>query len=203
MVEKHAKDDMIASGGQAYEMELPSIKNKRRFVSVDFNIPNRNVLFDDFIDAEQSSFEEIGGIVSNKDDSTLSCLTVRSWTIGILFTVLMAGLSQYLSFKTTYYFPTYLVLLLSHPIGNFLAWCSPKKKFRIPFFGIHSLNPGKFTIKEHAVIFSMAVTAQIDISAIETIASRQVYDSVKTGFGIGLMFVLSSQILGYGMAGKR
>ncbi|CAF1434158.1 unnamed protein product [Didymodactylos carnosus] len=37
---------------------------------------NRVVLFEDFIEAEQSSVEETMGIVSNKDDYTMPCLTV-------------------------------------------------------------------------------------------------------------------------------
>ncbi|CAF1111582.1 unnamed protein product [Didymodactylos carnosus] len=183
-------------------MEL-SDAEKHHVVAIDLNSPNGDTLFDDFVDAEQSSFEETAGVVSNKDDPKMLCLTIRSWTIGIMFTVLMSALNQYLYFRTQiYYFPSYLVLLLVYPICKFLAWCLPSRTFRIPFFGVHSLNPGKFTIKEHAVIFLMAVTAQIDINAIETIISRQVQDFTKTKFVVGIFFVLSSQILGYGMAGK-
>ncbi|CAF1592804.1 unnamed protein product, partial [Didymodactylos carnosus] len=36
-----------------------------------------------YIDSEQASYEEIAGIVSNKDNQEMPCLTFRSAVIGI------------------------------------------------------------------------------------------------------------------------
>ncbi|CAF1018000.1 unnamed protein product [Didymodactylos carnosus] len=165
---------------------------------------NRVVLFEDFIEAEQSSVEETMGIVSNKDDYTMPCLTVRSWIIGILFTLLMTTINQYYYYSTWYYtFPSTLVLILAYPMGKFLEWCLPRKQFKIPFFNsYHQLNPGKFTIKEHTVIMIMALVAEHDMSSIDVLVVHRNSDATMN-FALGLFLVISSQFIGYGMAGEK
>ncbi|CAF1386252.1 unnamed protein product [Didymodactylos carnosus] len=157
----------------------------------------------DFIDADQSSYEEIYGIVSNKDDYSMPCLTFRSWLLGILFTVLISILNQYLYYRTrSYSFSPLLALILTYPLGRFLAWTLPTKQIYIRKWFMFSLNPGQFTIKEHAVVFIMALIAADNVHTIDIIVAVQIVHSQQIKWLFGLFLVLSSQMMGCGMAGK-
>ncbi|CAF1550502.1 unnamed protein product [Didymodactylos carnosus] len=157
----------------------------------------------DFIDADQSSYEEIYGIVSNKDDYSMPCLTFRSWLLGILFTILISILNQYLYYRSrSYSFSPLLALILTYPLGHFLAWTLPTKQIYIRGWFMFSLNPGHFTIKEHAVVFIMALIAANNVNTIDTIVLVQIVHLQPIKWVFGLFLVLSSQLIGYGMAGK-
>ncbi|CAF1113201.1 unnamed protein product, partial [Didymodactylos carnosus] len=143
---------------------------------------------------------EVAGIVSNKDDFEMFCSTFRSYFIGILFTILITSVNQFYSYRTIQYtIPQYVLLLLAYPLGKFLAWCLPKKKFII-FNWNFSLNPGCFTIKEHAIIYIMIVIASRTITAIDIIVIKHVYLKMETKFIWGLLLAISSQTMGYGAA---
>ncbi|CAF1285171.1 unnamed protein product [Didymodactylos carnosus] len=149
---------------------------------------------DDYTDADQASFEETASIVSNKDQFEMKCSTFRSWTIGILFTVLISTVNQYFYYQTqSYAFSYYLVFLLAYPIGKFLAWCLPTKAIPIWKWKF-SLNPCLFTIKEHALIVFMSLTASGTVDEIDIIVMQQTWFHTKTNFALGLFLALSVQI---------
>ncbi|CAF1628459.1 unnamed protein product, partial [Didymodactylos carnosus] len=112
---------MSSSKKRDVEMELFVIQNQNKSsespVSKDYNVFKSFRPVVEYINAEQHSYEEIAGIVSNKDDLNMLCLTLRSWTIGILFAILISTVNQYFEYRTkTYSFSASLVLLLAYPI---------------------------------------------------------------------------------------
>ncbi|CAF3868635.1 unnamed protein product [Rotaria sp. Silwood1] len=92
--------------------------------------------------------------------------------------------------------------VLSYPMGKSMALILPSRSFllrggRWRF----SLNPGPFTIKEHCIIAVMANTASGISLAIQVITIQRVFYNHSLNYVLALLFVLSSQTLGYGMAG--
>ncbi|CAF1161912.1 unnamed protein product [Didymodactylos carnosus] len=175
----------IPNDNDSYEIAITD-----NISSDDANVVN------EYIDSAQASYEETGGIVSNKDDPDTLCVTFRSLFLGLSFNLLLATLNQYFIFKTvTYTFHYVLVLLLAYPMGKTMELCLPRKTL-----GSFSLNPGPFTIKEHALIFLMAYVASINVSAIDVVAIEYRINP-RSNFVEGLFLVISSQVLGYGMAG--
>ncbi|CAF3979233.1 unnamed protein product [Rotaria sp. Silwood1] len=151
----------------------------------------------------ESLYEEVASNVSNRDDPTILCFTFRSCFLGILLTSLLAFTNQFFSFRTMPIFLNMLVAqVLSYPMGKSMALILPSRSFllrggRWRF----SLNPGPFTIKEHCIIAVMANTASGISLAIQVITIQRVFYNHSLNYVLALLFVLSSQTLGYGMAG--
>ncbi|KAJ5529204.1 hypothetical protein N7527_002597 [Penicillium freii] len=100
------------------------------------------------VDGDQSPFPEVAACVSNKDDPTMACNTVRAW---ILFDV----------------------------------------------------NPGKFTIKEHAFIVicvNISATTAYAQGALVAIVSP-VYWNRDLGPGFSFLYLLTTQMIGFGLTG--
>ena len=159
----------------------------------------------DYIDGEQSSFEETQGIVSNKDDPSLPCMTFRSWTLGLISVGICAFVRQYFFYRIHFYYLSATVLLLFvYPCGKFLEVCLPRRHFNIQWPRKYSftLNPGPFSQKEHALIYIMAfIGSQVYISCDLIVAASSLLTQ-PFSYGTGLAFVLSAEILGYGLAGE-
>jgi len=86
--------------------------------------------------------------VANTDDPSIPVMTLRTWVLGLAWSVFIPGINQFLFFR----YPSVPVVgivaqLISYPLGT--LWASYMPRWRI--FGI-SLNPGPFSIKEHVLI---------------------------------------------------
>ena len=46
-----------------------------------------------------SPYSEVRAVVSNKDDPSAPCSTIRAWTIGIFFSVILAFINQLFSIR--------------------------------------------------------------------------------------------------------
>lgn len=90
--------------------------------------------------------------------------------------------------------------IIAWPLGHGWAAIMPKRQYNT--FGLKwSLNPGPFNIKEHAIIVVMASVSFSVAYATDIILAQKVF--YKQDFGIGWQFMLtiSTQSLGYGIAG--
>ncbi|CAF1020000.1 unnamed protein product [Didymodactylos carnosus] len=182
-----------------------SISNTRS--TYEINERRRQVLDvkDDYIDADQSSYEEIAGTVSNKDDPEMLCLTFRSWFIGLMFACGLAFVNQYLYYSTnSIYITDALIPLVSYPFGILLAYILPKRAIKIGLSGnwCFSLNPGPFSIKEHVVIYSMAASSYSSY-AMTIVDIKRVLGTETVNFGIGLILLISTQLMGFGIADNK
>ncbi|RUS20908.1 OPT family small oligopeptide transporter [Endogone sp. FLAS-F59071] len=142
---------------------------------------------------ENSPIEEVRATVSNTDDYTLPVMTFRFWLLGILFTIGLSFINQFFWFRDSPITLTPLVVqLLTFPLGRFLEKIIPIH----PFF-----NPGPFNMKEHVLITTMANCCYQTAYAIDIITVQKMYYGQDIGWGGGLLLVLTTQLLGYGMAG--
>jgi hypothetical protein len=74
--------------------------------------------------------------------------------------------------------------------------------FAIPRWGpLRFLNPHEFTKKEHASITIMASAAAVSALATEALAAQDLFYGGYPSKGAGIFVVLSSQIIGFGVAG--
>lgn len=86
--------------------------------------------------------------------------------------------------------------IISYLMGNGMALVIPRKG-RIG----HLLNPGPFNIKEHLAIVIMASSATVTALGLEIITTERLYYDKRTSGALAFFMLLSSQFLGYGMAG--
>ncbi|KIO28920.1 hypothetical protein M407DRAFT_21995 [Tulasnella calospora MUT 4182] len=151
---------------------------------------------------EDSPFPEVRASVSNVDDPDMPCLTFRMWFVGITICLMLSAANMffYLRNPAPYW---------SGPVGVILAWIGGKlleKILPIRLWTVagyeFSLNPGPFNIKEHTLMYMLgglileANMAPYAMSA-TVVWEKRYHQGLNTGF----MFVLSSQILGFGLVG--
>lgn len=131
------------------------------------------------------------------DDPSLRAITFRSMFLGACLSVFGGVLSGIYYFK-----PQQIVLspvflaVVSFLLGEAMSLGIPRKG-KIGRF----LNPHQFNIKEHLAITIMANSASISALGIEVIAAERLFYGKRLSSGISIFLLLSSQFLGYGIAG--
>ncbi|TRM69006.1 OPT oligopeptide transporter protein-domain-containing protein [Schizophyllum amplum] len=220
----------------------------------------------DAIEEEDSPYPEVRASVSNIDDPDMPALTLRTWFIGLLLSLLSGGLNTFFNFRQPAPSIISLVLLLiSYPFGRLLAFCLPITTYRIPLprlprflvpslphtapptapdYGQHShshshsksvstavdepqpegswftrklhhtlsrlseprslsfsLNPGPWSIKEHALVFIMSNVSISSPYALNAIVVSQVYYEQEFDYWFEVTLVLATQLTGFGLAG--
>ena len=98
----------------------------------------------------------VDSVVTKVDDPSTPAFTIRAVFLGVIWAVFLAiGNTLFVNFRTNpFAIPPQLPLLVSYPIGVYMAKVLPD----INIFGA-PLNPGPFTIKEHALIYIIAQSA--------------------------------------------
>lgn len=95
-----------------------------------------------------------------------------------------------------------VIQLVAWPIG--LGWhvVFPDREFKIGRMKFN-LSPGSFNMKEHTVIVVMAnVTFGTGAAyATDTLLAQRAFYGQNLGWGFALMLTLSTQMVGYGIAG--
>ncbi|KAJ1659701.1 hypothetical protein IWQ61_001254 [Dispira simplex] len=156
----------------------------------------------DSSDEEDSPFEMVRAVVSNKDDPSLPSLTLRVWTLGLFFLVILSVVNQFFWFRES---PIGLggviILLLSYPMGRFLAWYLPHREVYIWGIGRVPLNPGPFSIKEHVLVSIIANSGAGTAYAIDVVVIKRLFYKMDLPFTTSLLLLLTSQLVGYGLAG--
>ncbi|KAK3356683.1 OPT oligopeptide transporter [Lasiosphaeria hispida] len=152
-----------------------------------------------------SPYAEVRAVVDNKDDPSTPVSTIRAWTIGILFSVLLAFINQLFSIRQpAISIESNVVQLLAFPLGK--AWERWVPRWEFTLFGRkHSLNPGKFNKKEHMLIAIMANTAK-SLPYTQYIVWTQVLpqyfnQQYARSFGYQILIAISTNFIGYGLAG--
>lgn len=81
-----------------------------------------------------------------------------------------------------------------------MARVLPKRVFNV--FGFKfSLNPSPFNVKEHVLVTIMANCGASTAYAVDIIVIQRVFYKQNFGFLANLLLILTSQLVGYGMAG--
>ncbi|KIR43930.1 OPT family small oligopeptide transporter [Cryptococcus deuterogattii 99/473] len=154
------------------------------------------------VDGDQSPFPEVAACVPNTDDPSIPCNTVRAWILLTVFVILFAGINQFFGLRYPSLTIGYVVCqLLVFPIGR--AW-EKLPKWVVPLgpFSFY-LNPGKFTIKEHALIVicvNLTASTAYAMGSLVAIISP-IYWNRDFGAGFSFLYLLTTQALGFGLAG--
>lgn len=149
---------------------------------------------------EDSPYEEVRAAVRNFDED-LPCSTIRAWTIGLFLTLAGAALNTLFSLRA----PSIGVGPL---IAQIVAWVMgrawervvPEKQLTL-FGKTFDLNPGPFNMKEHSIIVVMANVSYSVAYATDIILAQVVFYKQNFGIIFQLLIVISTQSLGYGIAG--
>lgn len=151
---------------------------------------------------EQSPYPEVQAAVRNYDED-VPANTIRAWVIGMVLTTLGSGLNMLFSMRSPSITITSIVAqLIAYPLGNIWTKVMPTKTYTT--FGIKwSLNPGPFNMKEHTIIVVMANCSFGGGAAYstDTLLAQQAFYGQNFGWGFKILFTLTTQMLGYGLAG--
>ncbi|PNP47306.1 hypothetical protein TGAMA5MH_01122 [Trichoderma gamsii] len=152
-----------------------------------------------------SPYAEVRSVVDNKDDPTMPCSTIRAWVLGIFFSGAIAFINGFFGIRQPAISVTSNVpQLLAYPLGK--LWEKTLPDVGITLFGTrHSLNPGPFNKKEHMLITLMASIAKstpythyiVWIQFLPHFFNQ----SWAINFGYQILIALSSNFIGYSLAG--
>ncbi|PWN48303.1 small oligopeptide transporter [Violaceomyces palustris] len=150
---------------------------------------------------EDSPYAEVRAAVSNIDDPSMPAMTFRAWFIGLVFSIIVPGVNQLLYFRypSTSIGPL-VAQLVAHPVGVLMAAILPTKVFKTPL-GSFTLNPGPFNVKEHTIIVVMANVSFGGAYSTDVAAVQRIFYHFDWGYGFIILLTLSSQIIGFSMAG--
>lgn len=157
----------------------------------------------DALFTEDSPYDEVRAAVRNTDGDEVAN-TVRAWVLGMFFVTIGSGLNMFLSMRSpAINFPSLVVQLLVYPIGCLWARLVPTRTFSLGGGIRWTFNTGSFTIKEHVVIVLMSnvsIGYAYSTDALLALQGKPFYD-INLGWGFQLLFALSSQLIGIGLAG--
>jgi hypothetical protein len=151
-------------------------------------------------EVEDSPYPEVRAAVRNYDED-VPCNTVRAWTIGLTLVVVGASMNTLFSLRApSIGLGALIAQIIAWPMGHGWARVMPERKYRT--FGLSwSLNPGPFNIKEHSIIVVMASVSFSVAYATDIILAQLVFYKQDFGIPWQLMLTISTQSLGYGIAG--
>jgi hypothetical protein len=149
---------------------------------------------------EDSPYPEVRAAVRNFDED-LPCNTIRAWTIGMILVVVGASMNTLFSLRSpSIGLGALIAQIIAWPIGRGWEKVMPTKQFTT--FGLKwSLNPGPFNIKEHSIIVVMASVSFSVAYATDIILAQIVFYKQDFGIPFQLLLMISTQSLGYGIAG--
>ena len=95
---------------------------------------------------------------------------------------------------------SYAVQLLSWGMGDAMARWLPKRTFTVLSYSF-SLNPGPWNAKEHALIVVAYWGSCYTAYGLGPLSALELYYGRKLNAGWGILFLLTTQMIGYGFAG--
>ncbi|PLW54954.1 hypothetical protein PCANC_02698 [Puccinia coronata f. sp. avenae] len=159
---------------------------QKRTLSVDESSIDKN-------ESHSDPFDEMAVLDSEiRDDGDQRTITFRSVAIGVMVSGLGAAIAEVFMFKPVHVnvdilFLQIVCLILGHLFASIpgpLWW-----------------NPGPFDTKEAAFSVIMAASASAGVLGVEVIAAQDVMFEKQMPAIVSIMTLLSSQLIGYGIAG--
>src|SRR3569833_2812299 len=155
-------------------------------------------------DDENSPYPEVRAAVRNYDED-VPCNTVRAWVIGLTLVFVGASMNTLFSLRQpSISLGTLVAQIIAWPLGHGWAKVLPTRQFDTNFIFWRlkwSLNPGPFNIKEHSIIVVMAGVSFSVAYATDIILAQVVFYKQDFGILFQLLLTISTQSLGYGIAG--
>lgn len=133
----------------------------------------------------------------NTDDPDLPVDTIRAWVIGFITCTVVAAMNLLMGqHYTGLVIQSSVVQLVSYPMGRGWAAFMPD----VHIFGV-PLNPGPFNKKEHTIITMMTAAGAAMSYAFDILLAQQEFYGQAWGWGFQILLTISTQALGFGMAG--
>lgn len=188
-----SENELLMDPNLPEEYELQSLAQGEDGLSLDDGALKRGA-------AEDSPYPEVRAAVRNYDED-LPCNTVRAWTIGMCLVVVGASMNTLFSLRQPSISVGPLIAqIIAWPAGHGWARFMPERYFNT--FGFRwTLNPGPFNIKEHSIIVVMASVSFSVAYATDIILAQIVFYKQDFGILFQLLLTISTQSLGYGIAG--
>ncbi|KAJ3270066.1 hypothetical protein HDV01_000560 [Terramyces sp. JEL0728] len=186
------------------------MSTEEKKVDVDLEVNHNNEpeeKFDVFSELDEDDAErQLGelaldftsGLVVTEDNPNTPAFTIRTVIIAVLFSIPLAFINTVASLRdNSYTVPSTIANILAYPIGIFMAAVLPN----VNIAGV-SLNPGPFSVKEHVLINIIVSSASSPPYGIDNVIAQKLFYNDDSVTLIGsLMWVLTTQLLGYGVAG--
>ncbi|KNE61034.1 OPT family small oligopeptide transporter [Allomyces macrogynus ATCC 38327] len=161
------------------------------------------------IDKKDSSFvvdrefeQSVAGMIPQTDDPSSPALTWRVWLLGIFFCFVLTILNQLFYYRTnSFVITSYLAILLSYPIGVFLAKVVPAKEISLGPLGSFNTNPGPFSIKEHVLIGIWGSTGAAGVYGTDNLLVQRAFYNLDIGPAASILFLIGTSVLGFGISG--
>ncbi|KAL2836880.1 OPT oligopeptide transporter protein-domain-containing protein [Aspergillus pseudoustus] len=155
----------------------------------------------DFTSDEFKNIPELARtVVSFEDDPSTPVLTFRAILLASIFCILGSVVSQLSYFRTTNApFPVFFVILASDPLGRFMARLLPNYKVPLGRFSF-SLNPGPWSIKEHAIVGIAANAGSQGQWATFLPTNAALYYGITMNPALALFFGWGASLLGFSFA---
>ncbi|KAJ0414203.1 OPT oligopeptide transporter protein-domain-containing protein [Aspergillus carlsbadensis] len=172
---------------------LPHLDSKESLSSIE-------PVYDSTADEFKSIPELVRTVVGFEDDPSTPVLTFRALLLSCIFCVLGSVVSQLSYFRTTYApFPVFFVILASDPLGRLLARFLPNYKVPLGKFSF-SLNPGPWSIKEHAIVGIAANAGSQGQWATFLPTNAALYYGITMNPAVALFFGWGASLLGFSFA---
>ena len=149
---------------------------------------------------ENSPYAEVCAAVPNYDED-VPASTVRAWALGISLAVFGAAVNTLFSLRQpAISIGTIVAQLFAYFLG--VAWAKFIPSRQLSLFGLKwNTNPGSFNVKEHTVVVVMANVSLGTAYATDIILAQVTFFKQDFGILFQLLLVITSQSLGYGIAG--
>ncbi|PWY87384.1 OPT superfamily oligopeptide transporter [Aspergillus heteromorphus CBS 117.55] len=136
-------------------------------------------------------------IIRVEDDTSLNPWSVRMVFLGAGLSIFGGVLQEIFYFKPqTIYVSQVFLTVIAYVLGEAMAYAIPRRG-RIG----RLLNPGPFNAKEHAAISLMSSAATQSALATEALSAQQLFYGGYPNHAAAVFIVLSSQLIGFGIAG--
>lgn len=151
-----------------------------------------------------SPYPEVRSVSDPFDDPTISTETVRVYIVGFIWTCIGSFINQYFSQRQpSITLDTAVVQFFIYPSGIFLSKIFPSWKFKVWKYTI-DLNPGPWTHKEQMLTtLFYSVSAGVPYVSYNIHAQKVLtwYNNQWADFGYQVLLILSTNFLGFGLAG--
>ncbi|KAL4789279.1 OPT oligopeptide transporter protein-domain-containing protein [Aspergillus venezuelensis] len=155
-----------------------------------------------------SAYREVRAVIEPDDDMEAPAATMRAFSIGLVWAAGLAAINQFFSPRQ----PAITVsVYLAQMFGFFMGKCCeiilPKTMFFAQSKFAFTLNPGPWSDKEQALVTIMANVSYTTplISDIFFMQRLDIFTGVAqtwaSNYGYGICMLLSTQLLGFGLAG--
>ncbi|KAJ7192126.1 OPT oligopeptide transporter [Mycena pura] len=146
-------------------------------------------------------------LISIDDDPTTRWFTFRMCFLGLGLACFASVLGQIFYFRPqTITVSQLFIQILGFLLGRTLEYLIPgPSEYALVRTADNwfwrFMNHGRFNMKEHVAMTIMSSTASSSALAISIFASQELYYFVETNVAVGVFTIISSQLIGYGMAG--